>query len=207
MSPVPPEPTMLNTTQVEAAAHVLGRAFHNDPLMVHVMPNEEKRKRLLPVLFRIIVHYCLRYGIVYTAPSLDGLACCQPPGQSITVGRLALASLAGVPVQLGLTGLQRFLHASKYMDSAHKQAAPGAHWYIWALGIDPERQGHGLGSQLLQMVLQQAEKQRLPCYLDTQNPRNVPFYQKHGFRQVSETMITGLDVYVYAMLWEPGAVL
>jgi ribosomal protein S18 acetylase RimI-like enzyme len=205
MSPAPTAPAMLNATQVEAAAHVLARAFRNDPLMVYVMPNEEKRQRLLPALFRIPVHYCLRYGIIYTAPDLDGLACCLPPGQSTTTTvRLALASLRSIPVPLGLTGLRRFLNASKHMDSAHKQAAPGAHWYLWALGVNPERQGQGLGSQLLQTVIRQAGTQCLPCYLDTQNPRNVPFYQQYGFRQVSETTISGSDVHVYAMLWEPG---
>jgi hypothetical protein len=205
MSPASPEPIILKITQIAAAAHVLARAFYNDPLMVYVMPNEEKRKRLLPVLFRIVVQYCHRYGVIYTTSCLDGLACCLPPGQSATTGRLALVSLKNIPVQLGLTGLRRWLHVLKYTDSAHEQAAPGAHWYLWTLGVDPERQGHGSGSQLLQMVLRQAEAQRLPCYLDTQNPRNVPFYQRHSFRQVNETIISGSDVHVYAMLWEPPA--
>lgn len=171
--------------------------------MVYFVPNKAKRKRLLPVLFRVVIRYCLRYGIIYTTSGLDGLACCLPPDQAKTIGRLVLTSLSDAPVQLGLTGLQRFLHASKYTGQAHKQAAPGAHWYIWVLGIDPERQGHGFGSQRIETVLQQARIQRLPCYLDTQNPRNVPFYQRHGFRQVSEAIIAGSDVHVYAMLWEP----
>jgi predicted GNAT superfamily acetyltransferase len=55
-------------------------------------------------------------------------------------------------------------------------------------------------------VLRQAEAQGKPCYLDTENPRNVPFYGQFGFRQVSETPIAGSDVRVYAMLWEPDEV-
>ncbi len=203
MSPVPPSPIMLSASQGEAGADLLARAFQNDPLMVYFVPDEEKRRRLLPILFRIVVHYCLRYGIIYTTSNLDGLVCCLPPGQTKTIGRLARVSLSGIPVQLGLTGLRRFLHASTYTSAAHKQAAPGAHWYIWVVGIDPQRQGHGFGGQLLQAVQKRALAEGLPCYLDTQNSRNVPFYQQHSFRQVSETQISGSDVHVYAMLWEP----
>jgi ribosomal protein S18 acetylase RimI-like enzyme len=204
MSSLPSSPITLNASQIEAGACLLARAFQDDPLMVYVAPDKEKRRRLLPVLFRIVVRYCLRYGIIYTTPDLDGLICCLPPGQTQTTGRLALISLSGMPVQLGLVGLRRFLRASTYTDAAHKRAAPGAHWYIWVLGVDPPRQGHGFGGQLLQIVQKRALAEGLPCYLDTQNSRNVPFYQQQSFHQVSETTIAGSDVHVYAMLWEPG---
>jgi ribosomal protein S18 acetylase RimI-like enzyme len=194
----------LNSAQAKAAAHLLARAFENDPLMVYVLPYAHRRKRLLPVLFGVVVRYCLRYGAVYTTSGLEGVICCLPPGQTTTIGRLALTSLSEPPLQLGVTGLRRFLRASSASDYARKRAAPGAHWYIWALGVDPACQGHGLGGQLVQAVLWQAKAQGKPCYLDTENPRNVAFYQPYGFRQVSETVIAGSGVSLYAMLWEPG---
>jgi GNAT superfamily N-acetyltransferase len=206
MSPSPHEPILLNGAQAKAGAHLLARAFQNDPLMVYVLPNAQRRRRLLPVLFGVVVRYCLRYGAVHTTSSLEGVVCCLPPEQTTTISRLALISLSDPPLQLGLTGLLRFLRASSASDQARKMAAPGAHWYIWALGVDSAYQGYGFGGQLVQTVLWQAEAQGNPCYLDTQNPRNVPFYGKFGFRQVSETPITGSDVRVYPMLWEPDEV-
>jgi predicted GNAT family N-acyltransferase len=171
--------------------------------MAHVLPNAQRRRRLLPSLFAVVVRYCLRYGVICTTSGLEGVVCCLPPGQTTTIGRLTLMSLSNPPLQLGLTGLRRFLQTSSYTDQAHKQAAPGAHWYIWALGVDPAYQGHGFGGQLVGAVLRQAATQGLPCYLDTESPRNVSFYQQFGFRQVSEALIVGTDVRVYAMLWEP----
>ena len=208
MSP-PPTPhghTLLNGAQAEAGTHLLARACQNDPLMVYVLPNAQRRRRLLPVLFGVIVRYCLRYGVIYTTPCLEGVVCCLPPGQTTTIGRLALISLLDPPLQLGLTALQRFLRASSASDQAHKRVAHGAHWYIWSLGVNPACQGHGFGGQLVRTVLRQAEAQGKPCYLDTENPRNVPFYGQFGFRQVSETPIAGSDVRVYPMLWEPDEV-
>jgi GNAT superfamily N-acetyltransferase len=171
--------------------------------MVYVLPNAQRRRQLLPVLFGVVVRYCLRYGAVYTTSRLDGVICCLPPGQTTTIGRLALISLSDPPLQLGLTGLRRFLRASSATEQAHKQAAPGAHWYIWALGVDPACQGYGVGGQLVRTVLRQAEAQGKLCYLDTENPHNAPFYIQFGFRLVSEAPIAGSDVRLYAMLWKP----
>jgi GNAT superfamily N-acetyltransferase len=195
--PTPHKPILPN------GAHLLARAFQDDPLMVHVLPNAQRRKRLLPVLFGVVVRYCLRYGVVYTTSSLEAVICCLPPEQTATIGRLALISLSHPPLQLGLTSLRRFLRASSASDRTRKQAAPGAHWYIWALGVDPAYQGQGFGGQLVRNVLQQARAQDLPCYLDTENPRNVPYYGRFGFRQVSEMPIAGADVRLHAMLWKP----
>ena len=204
--PTPHEPILLNGAQAKAGAHLLARAFQNDPLMVHVLSDAQRRKRLLPILFGVVVRYCLRYGAVYTTSGLEGVICCLPPGQTTTIGRLALISLSDPQLQLGPTGLRRFLRASSASDRAHKQAAPGAHWYIWSLGVDPACQGHGFGGQLVGAVLRQAAAQGLPCYLDTENPHHVSFYQQFGFRQMSEAMIAGTDVRVYALLWKPDGI-
>ena len=174
--------------------------------MVYVLPDAQRRRRLLPDLFGIVVRYCLRYGAIYTTSGLEGVICCLPPGQATTISRLALIGLSDPPLQLGLSGLRRFLRASSASDRAHKRAALGAHWYIWSLGVDPACQDHGFGGQLVRTVLWQARAQSKACYLDTENPRNVPFYGQFGFRQVSETPITGSDVSVYPMLWEPDEV-
>jgi ribosomal protein S18 acetylase RimI-like enzyme len=202
-TPTPHEPIILKAAQAEAGAHVLAKAFQDDPLMVYMLPSAQKRRRLLPDLFGFVVRYCLRYGVIYTTPGLEGLVCSLPPGQAKTAIRLALISLSGAPIQLGPTGLWRYLRASKYTGKAHEQAAPGLHWYIWALGVDPACQGRGFGGQLVRAVLQQARVQGLPCYLDTQNPDNVPFYQRQGLRQESEAMVPDSGVRVYAMLWKP----
>lgn len=199
------EPVILTATQTTIASYVLGRAFQDDPLMAYMVPNAEKRKRLLPVLFRVVVRYCQRYGVLYTTPDLKALICGLPPGQAASIGRLILTSLSAPPIMIGLRGLRRFVHASLSTNEAHERAIAGAHWYIWALGVDPACQGQGLGGKLLQAILRQATAQSLPCYLETENPRNLPFYQRHGFRLRSDAMISGSNVHVYALLWEPSA--
>jgi ribosomal protein S18 acetylase RimI-like enzyme len=52
------------------------------------------------------------------------------------------------------------------------------------LGVDVSRQGKGLGSLLMKHALQRVDAARLPAYLESSNPRNIPFYERHGFEVV-----------------------
>ncbi|WP_170293078.1 GNAT family N-acetyltransferase [Thermogemmatispora aurantia] len=198
------EPMLLSAEKAAEACQVLARAFQHDPLMVFVLPEERRRAVVLPGLFSMTVHYCLRYGQVYASPGLEGIACWLPPGETTpTLERLLSIGLRFSPLRVGLGGLWRIGLAERYAARQHALHTHGPHWYLWALGVDPPYQGQGIGSALLKVVFQQADARHLPCYLETQNPRNVGFYERHGFRVVSETPIPhGQGLRLWAMLRE-----
>jgi GNAT superfamily N-acetyltransferase len=56
-----------------------------------------------------------------------------------------------------------------------------AHWYLPWFGVDGARQGQGLGSELMRACLDIVDRDHLPAYLENTNPRNIPFYERHGF--------------------------
>lgn len=64
------------------------------------------------------------------------------------------------------------------MDDAHPKFR---HWYLPWFGVDAAVQGRGLGGALMQHCLEVMDKDHLPAYLDSPNPRNVSFYERHGF--------------------------
>ena len=72
------------------------------------------------------------------------------------------------------------------LSELHARDMKEPHWYLPTLGVEPARQGTGVGSALLQPVLARADEEKLPCYLDTVQPRNVAFYQRHGFGVLTE---------------------
>jgi ribosomal protein S18 acetylase RimI-like enzyme len=57
----------------------------------------------------------------------------------------------------------------------------GPHWYLPCLGADPASQGRGLGTQLMKSCLATVDQSGLPAYLETPNPRTIPFYERLGF--------------------------
>ncbi|HTC68579.1 MAG TPA: GNAT family N-acetyltransferase, partial [Acidothermaceae bacterium] len=64
------------------------------------------------------------------------------------------------------------------MDAAHPRFP---HWYLPWFGVDATAQGRGLGSQLMSKCLEVVAAGHLPAYLETPNPRNISFYERHGF--------------------------
>jgi ribosomal protein S18 acetylase RimI-like enzyme len=68
------------------------------------------------------------------------------------------------------------------MDAAHPT---DPHWYLPWLGVDAARQGAGLGAELLRQCLTRVDADHSPAFLETPNPRTVPFYEHHGFRVTS----------------------
>jgi ribosomal protein S18 acetylase RimI-like enzyme len=75
-------------------------------------------------------------------------------------------------------------------------------WYLPWFGVDCAVQGQGLGSQLLTPCLEIVDREHLPAYLDSTNPRNIPFYQRHGF-EVTGQWQAGDSPPIISMLREP----
>jgi len=65
------------------------------------------------------------------------------------------------------------------------------HWYLGILGTHPDRQNQGLGSRVLTTMLAKADHVGIPTFLESSNPRNYGFYQRHGF--VEQETLTVAD--------------
>jgi ribosomal protein S18 acetylase RimI-like enzyme len=78
------------------------------------------------------------------------------------------------------------LQVVEHMVRLHPQ---GPHWYMPFIGVDPARQGLGLGALLLRPMLAECDAKGLPAYLESTNPRNRRFYERHGFRAVAEISV------------------
>jgi ribosomal protein S18 acetylase RimI-like enzyme len=76
------------------------------------------------------------------------------------------------------------------------------HWYLPMIGIEPTQQGKGHGSALMQHVLAQCDRDRLPAYLEASKPANVLFYERHGF-EVLSTIQIGASPPIFPMVCYP----
>jgi GNAT superfamily N-acetyltransferase len=76
------------------------------------------------------------------------------------------------------------------------------HWYLPFVGVEPLQQYRGLGSRLLRPILDRCDSDRLPAYLESTNPRNIPFYESLGFRSMG-IIQAGRSPRIVPMLREP----
>jgi GNAT superfamily N-acetyltransferase len=169
--------------QIEVAAGILARAFHDDPPMVYAVPDACERARLLPQLMRTFVSYATMFGEpLMTDDPPQAVALWLPLVEFDTPERDHQAGIDRIPDILGAENFGRLMHIAGIAERFHKQTAPEPHLYLQFLGVEPARQGQGLGSALIRPMLEQADAKGLQCYLETFQPRNVPLYKKHRFK-------------------------
>jgi ribosomal protein S18 acetylase RimI-like enzyme len=172
-------------SDVEALVEVLARAFDDDPVPRWLFRGERRRRRGLRTFFTIqLRHTYLERGEVFTTGDLAGVAMWAPPGRA-RPGWRDLVRL--VPVMPYLTGLGRDTAEAARLLSAVDAARPQEpHWYLATLGTDPDRQRTGVGSALLQFVLDGVDEEGLPAYLESSKESNLAFYGRHGFEVTGE---------------------
>jgi ribosomal protein S18 acetylase RimI-like enzyme len=77
------------------------------------------------------------------------------------------------------------------------------HWYLNILAADPDRQGQGIGSACIVAHLLDVDSAGLPAYLESTNERNVPLYERHGFRTIEVLELPDDGPPIWAM-WRDG---
>jgi ribosomal protein S18 acetylase RimI-like enzyme len=167
-----------------AASAVLARAFFDDPAWVWLIPDPDRRGRLLPPLFRAGFEVTAA-DVWGTAGEVRGAARWLPPGRPAVRVAATLRALVTTPLRLGRsTG--SFLAYGRSVELMRTEVARGAHWYLAGIGVDPEAQRQGIGGALLRPGLDGASRQHLPVVLLTNNEANLSFYGEHGFEVVRE---------------------
>ena len=199
------EPVRLAEGQVAASAAVLARAFAYDPFVTHALPDPVERERLMPPFMEAWTRYGLLFGEVYvTAGPVEASAIWLPPDAVIrTPERLEQAGLTAVVNAFSAEARARLDAIVHSLDPVREAAQSVPHWYLPFIGVDPTRQGLGLGGLLLRAGLARVDRDGVECHLFTWPPRNVPLYQRFGFEVAVEGDVPGGGPHFFFMRRRP----
>jgi ribosomal protein S18 acetylase RimI-like enzyme len=196
---------LARATEIGDLAAVLARAFRRDPFYRFLAGDApERSQRMRDGWTGILRHTSDNLSATYTTDDLAGVALWHPPGYH---GAGFLTSLRLLPVMRRLAGGMRRLRdvsvAIDALEKRHRHHAPTPHYYLSALGVEPERQGEGIGSALLLPGLGRADREGVPAYLETATARAALLYERHGFEVVEEMTLPRTDVHGWLMLRRP----
>src|SRR3954454_4896767 len=174
----------LDDSRLDEASDVLARAFHHDPAWVWLIPDDERRRRLLAWLFG--VGFDVTAADVWTTSGVvRGAARWLPPGRPPMRVGPTLKALLTTPFKLG-SAIAPFLAYGRAVEALRADAMPDPHWYLAGIGVEPSAQRRGVGAALLQPGLTAAARAGLPAVLLTNNEANLPFYEAHAFEVVRD---------------------
>lgn len=75
-------------------------------------------------------------------------------------------------------------NVSAFFDEMDKYHPHEPIWYLAMIGVDPARQGLGLGSAMLSHALERVDRHAKPAYLEATTTRSRDLYARHGFEVI-----------------------
>ncbi|TVP60521.1 MAG: N-acetyltransferase [Nodularia sp. (in: Bacteria)] len=171
-------------TIIQTTASVLAQGFADDPMLAFVFPDSNTRVEALTNWFQLFVRDGCNRGTVTLASTDQGAIIWYPADVQIFDHNFdELFSKLAVVIEKfgGLEAVSRFEQLAKAVVSTEPEVP---HCEVFWLALLPESRGQGVGGSLLKPVLEYADANQVGCYLVSSTPRNISFYEKHGFRQL-----------------------
>jgi GNAT superfamily N-acetyltransferase len=163
----------------EAAAEALALAFADDPAWAHLLPDDATRAERLLVFFTAeIGNLVPEHRELWVTEDGSGAAIWANPGRR----RVPLTrTLRPARRMTAVFGTRLPLATWTQLRLERRHPSSSEHWYLHYLGVEPSRQGRGLGGDLLRPVLELCDRQEIPSYLESSTERNRGLYERNGF--------------------------
>jgi ribosomal protein S18 acetylase RimI-like enzyme len=160
----------------EAMSDTLLLSFSADPCVRYVFPKPHDFIAGWPPFVMAMGGRGLDHGTAFLTEDDAAAALWLPPGVEPD-----LETMFGLLADLRPERAAVLAQVGEQIRAFHPEEP---HWYLAAVGVDPARQGEGLGSVLIKEGLRRCDADGLPAYLESSNPRNIPLYERHGFEVI-----------------------
>lgn len=190
---------------------LLTECFSNDPLYQELIPDDEKREKLLPQLFRCDLDEMLENCEIYANnQDLDAIVVVSDEAAPYNPFKYFAEQLYSV-IKTNLflirddPSLETFFNFFKgrdYLNSSWTEELDENRLHVIYLAVRPSCQGRGLAKYLMRVVMEYADQREMLISLETHNPKNVAIYQKFGF-ELFETIDHYPDLVQYCMVRRP----
>lgn len=163
----------------EKIVHILSESFDTNKSSNWVIKNDHKRKKRLNALMSYAFDVCFNINGAYISEDKKAAVLFDLPNAKNKDNFL----LTYFDIQLAFraVGLSRVLQVMKRETYIKKKHPKTDFIYLWFIGILPEYQKKGQGSKMLEELIELSENNKMPIYLETSMPENLPFYKKYSF--------------------------
>jgi ribosomal protein S18 acetylase RimI-like enzyme len=188
--------------ELRAIVRPMVDAFWDYPETVHLLPDEGRRRRVLPRYLLSDARDADGFGTLLVDPGGAGAAAWIPPAAyPVGVGRQlrqVADLLPALPWAWRCAAEARRAQTANRIE--HRRHPP--HYYLRAIGVSPAAQGRGVGSALVAPMLERADAEGVGCFLQTATEANVAWYGRFGFEVVASYRPTPTWPMTFA-LWRP----
>jgi ribosomal protein S18 acetylase RimI-like enzyme len=176
----PPSVSTLDFGDKSGAIGTVLAAFAADPVERWLYPDDEDYERHFPDFVAALGGRAFGKGTGWGLDDCSAVALWLAPGTEPDEDKVVRVLSRSVAEKKH----EELFAVLGQMGEAHPV---GPHWYLPWLAVEPGRQGTGTGGRLLAHCLAIVDESGLPAFLETPNPRNIGFYERHGFVVIAST--------------------
>ena len=189
----------------QKAIGVLNEAFHNDPCLLYLLDSKDYNREKAKYIHELTLKLGIYFGTVLTTSrNFEGISIWMPPSRVHTKTWMFLRA-GGLKLKKYIGGniLEKFEEYGNFSKKIHNRIINKPHWYLLSLAVRKEDQGKGYSKKMIIPVFDRLDNRKLPCYLETHNPKNLDFYYKLGFTLAEKGILPNTDITHYAMIRKP----
>jgi len=177
-----PTVKVMTPAEEDAAVQTVVLAFAADPMARWTWPDARQYLAAMPRMVRAFGSRAFSHDSAFCTDGYAGTALWLPPGVEADEEGL------GAVIESTVAGSLRAESDAIFerMATFHPDEP---HWYLPLIGVDPAHQGEGQGAALMAHALARCDRDHAPAYLESSNPRNIPFYERHGFEPLGAIQV------------------
>lgn len=162
---------------------ILTKSFDTNKSVNYIVKQDKKRVQRVRALMDYSFEVCYLFGEVFLSNNKKACALILYPDKKKTTLKSILLDIKLILSCVGLSNVKKALtRESKIKKIQPKEPM----YYIWFIGVDPTYQNSGIGTELLNEVIEDSSRKKRPIYLETSTTKNLPWYKKFGFDVYSE---------------------
>jgi ribosomal protein S18 acetylase RimI-like enzyme len=185
----------LTEDDIDKASVVLRDAFIDYPTFIYLFPEINERKKKL----RYIMIFFLKCGLLngeVMAPSknIEGVSIWYKSSDlNIGLKSLLKAGLISTIYNLNIRSFVRFKKIGKAKRINRDKLLDKEYYFLDMIGIDPSFEKQGYARLLIDTMIEKIDTEKMSCFLETSNIRNIDYYSKYGFNLLNKYWYNGLE--------------
>ena len=162
-------------TDKSLVVDILSRSFDTNRSVNYVTKQDKNRLIRIRNLMEYSFEICSLFGEIYLSEDRNGCVLLLIPDRK----KITLKSfLLDLKLTLSCIGFSRIVNVLEREWKIKKHHPKIPIYYLWFIGVNPNTQNEGIGSTLIDEIINESILHKRDIYLETSTLRNIPWYQK-----------------------------
>ena len=170
---------------------ILVHSFYDNRSVNYIIKQDRKKDERIRKLMKYSFDLCYYFGDVFFSENKMGCALILFPEQRKNRIKSILLDIQFI---FSCMDIGHFKKAMAREAKIKALQSDGLKSYLWFIGVTPFQQGRGIGTLLLNEVLDFLQKKNRPVLLETSNVQNVRWYEHSGFK-IYNKLNLGYELY------------